>query len=130
MEMEKRLGEMIGVRFGKKISSRLKAEAEAEGISVSEKVREIVEKHYQRECTRESLPALENALRKIVDRHVERLAGLCVHAGIAAGTSAWLVRSILKKEYGADTTPEIWAQAVTRAKENLKRGTMEERKEE
>jgi len=130
MEMEKRLGEIATVRFNKKISSRLKAEAEAEGITVSEKVRDIVEKHYRQECTRESLPEVEEALRRIIDRHVERLAGLSVHAGIAAGTSAWLVRSLLKKEFGSKVISKLWTESISKSKQNLRRGTMEEQKGE
>lgn len=125
MTARARLSESVAVRFNLDIYSRLQADAQAENISMSEVVRQIVEQHYQKQGAELGLPVIEEALRRVLVPHVDRLAGLSAHAGIAAGMSAWLSRRLLKELTEVDTG-DVWVKVHALSKENLKRGAMAE----
>lgn len=124
-----RLSEELKLRFTPAIMTKLKAKAEEEGVAVAELGREIITNYLQNEDIKEVLPEIRDAVRQAIKKDIDRLAGLCVHAGIAAGTAAWLSRSVLKQLTELDIE-EVWPEAVARSKNNLKCGTMLEAGEE
>jgi predicted DNA-binding protein len=87
MKLPPRLDERITIRLKKETFSILKNEAERENITPVEKIREILEDYIQTENAKDGVPEIEKALKKVLQPYVDRLAGLSVHSGIAAGTS-------------------------------------------
>ncbi|MHB1127970.1 MAG: hypothetical protein ACYC2T_13650 [Bacillota bacterium] len=110
----------VAVMLDTPVFARLWAEAMAEGISVAEVVRRIIDERIRDESARLGAPVVEDAMRRVIESHVDRLAGLVAHAGIAAGTSAWLVKALVNLLTQVDPD-EAWDQAVTRAKTGLRR---------
>jgi len=118
--MEPRLSEQVSVRFDKPTFIKLSVAAAAERITIAEQVRRIVQAHYREESARMGMPVVEEAFRRVIEPHIEELAGLITHTGIAAGTSAWLAKALVNLLTQVDPD-EAWDQAVARAKTGLRR---------
>jgi len=125
--MEPRLNRQVTVKLEKPVFARLWAIAAQEGISVAEVVRQIVDEHFREESARMGTPVVEDAMRRVTEPHVDKLAGLITYAGLAAATSAWLGKALLNLLTDVDPN-EVWDQAMARAKTSLRR-TMEETEE-
>lgn len=125
--MEPRLTHQVNVKFDKPGFAKLCAEAQSQGITVAELVRQMVEERLQGESARMGAPVVEDAVRRVTEPHVDRLAGLITYAGLAAATSAWLGKALLNLLTDVDPN-EVWDQAMARAKTSLRR-TMEETEE-
>ncbi|KUO52347.1 MAG: hypothetical protein APF76_04745 [Desulfitibacter sp. BRH_c19] len=120
-----RLSEIVKVRLTRETFIKVKKEAEKQDTTASELTRDIIENFFKTENAKDSIPEIEDAFRRVLQPYIDRLAGLTVHAGIAAGTSAWLNRAVLKMVANQDVdTIDAWNQAVAKSKANLKRGKM------
>lgn len=117
---EERLNRQVKVRFDTPTFARIWADAEANGVTIAETVRRIVEDFYKYQSARVGAAVVADVLRDVIEPHVDRLAGMLAHAGIAAGTSAWLVRALVNLLTQVDPD-EAWEQAVARAKTGLRR---------
>jgi hypothetical protein len=115
--MEPRLSEQVSVRFDKPTFIKLSVAAAAERITIAEQVRRIVQAHYREESARMGMPVVEEAIRRVIEPHIE---GLITHTGVAAGTSAWLAKALVNLLTQIDPD-EAWDQAVARAKAGLRR---------
>lgn len=65
-------------------------------------------------------PVVEDAVRRVMEPHIDKLAGLIAHAGIAAGTAAWLSKALVNLLTRVDPD-DAWDHAVARAKTALRR---------
>jgi len=110
----------VAVMLDTPVFAKLWAEAQAEGVSVAEVVRRIIDDRVRGESARLGAPVVEDTVRRVIEPHVDRLAGLIAHAGIAAGTSAWLAKALVNLLTQVDPD-EAWDQAVARAKTGLRR---------
>ncbi|TDA70302.1 MAG: hypothetical protein D9V47_01815 [Clostridia bacterium] len=71
------------------------AEAQAGGVSVAEVVRRIIDERIRGDSARLGVLVVEDAVRRVMEPHVDRLAGMLAHAGVAAGAAAWLARALV-----------------------------------
>jgi len=110
----------VAVMLDMPVFTRLWAEAQAEGVSVAEVVRRIIDERIRGESARLGVPVVENAVRRVIKPHVDQLAGMLAHAGIAACTSAWLGRALVNLLTQVEPD-EAWEQAVAQAKTGLRR---------
>ncbi|TDA67848.1 MAG: hypothetical protein D9V47_10085 [Clostridia bacterium] len=110
----------VAVMVDTPVFARLWAEAQAEGVSVAEVVRRIIDERIRGDSARLGVPVVEDAVRRVMEPHVDRLAGMLAHAGVAAGTAAWLARALVNLLTQVDPD-EAWEQAVARAKTGLRR---------
>lgn len=118
--MRPRLSEQVSVRFDKVVFVKLSAAAAAENTTIAEQIRWIVEKHFSNESAELGVNTVETALRRVIEPHIDQLAGLVTNACISAGTSAWLAKAIINLLTQVDPD-EAWEQAVGRAKVGLRR---------
>lgn len=119
-----RLSERISFRATPELYSLVKTEAEKEAISLGEQTRRIVEQHYAKQVAATGIPEIERALRRILEPYIDSLASLTAHAGVAAGTSAWIAQALATQLLEYEPV-ELWTQAVLKSKENVRRLTME-----
>lgn len=119
----------VAVMLDTPVFARLWAEAHAEGVSVAEVVRRIIDERIRGDSARLGVPVVEDAVRRVIEPHVDRLAGLVAHAGVAAGTSAWLAKALVNLLTQVDPD-DAWDQAVARAKTGLRRSMRAEEDED
>lgn len=118
--MTAKLEGKITAKVSRQVYAELQAQARVQGLTMSELVRNILDEHLRNEAARLGAPVVEDAIRRVIEPHVDQLAGMLAHAGIAAGTAAWLNRALVNLL--TDVNPgEAWDQAVARAKAGLRR---------
>lgn len=122
--MEPRLSHQVSVRFDKPMFAKLWAASTAEGITVAEQVRRIVEAYFRGESARVGAPVVEDAIRRVMEPHIDRLAGMIAHNGVAAGTAAWLAKALVNLLTEVDPD-DAWDQAMARAKAGVRRSMKE-----
>lgn len=110
----------VAVMLDMPVFSRLWADAQAEGISVAEVVRRIIDERIRGDSAHLGVPVVEDAVRRVIEPHVDRLAGMLAHTGVAAGTAAWLAKALVNLLTQVDPD-DAWDQAVARAKTGLRR---------
>lgn len=69
------------------------------------------------------MEVVENALKRVMNPYIDRLAELSAHSAVAAGMSAWLTRSLMKELTNVDTE-DAWEKSYALSSVCLKRGTM------
>lgn len=122
--MQPRLNRQVNVRFNTTVYTKLLTEAETQGISIAEVVRRIVEEYMRSESARQGYPVVEDAVRRVIEPHVEKLAGMIAHNGVAAGTAAWLAKALVNLLTEVDPD-DAWDQAMARAKAGVRRSMKE-----
>lgn len=120
----KRLEEMIGYRLSSEAYAKLKAEAEAKDTTPSELTRHIVEQYLRLSSAKYGIAEIEQAVRKVTQKGFERLIGITVHGAIAAGMTAYILRSYLEDAKNIDLD---WNSFYADAATALKEGTMKEK---
>lgn len=124
IENNARLGPKKTIRFRKETIKKLELDAKKNNESVSQIVRNIVEDYYSKEAADAGLEVVEDALKRVINPYIDRLAELSAHSAVAAGMSAWLTRSLMKELTNVDTE-DAWEKSYALSSACLKRGTME-----
>lgn len=118
--MTAKLEEKITAKVSRQVYAELQAKAQVQGLTSSELVRNILDEYLRNEAARLGVPVVEDAIRRVVEPHVDQLAGMLAHAGIAAGTATLLNRVLVNLL--TDVNPdEAWDRTVARAKAGLHR---------
>lgn len=110
----------IAVALPRETYMLLKAEAETEGVSIPEVVRQIIHQHQTDRAAKIGAYVVEDAVRRVINPHIDQLASLIAHTAIASGTSAWLVRALLNLTTDVNTQ-DAWDQAVVESRASLRR---------
>ncbi|TDA65764.1 MAG: hypothetical protein D9V47_01085 [Clostridia bacterium] len=118
--MTAKLEGKITAKVSRQVYAELQTQARVQGLTMSELVRNILDEHLRNEAARLGVPVVEDAIRRVIEPHVDQLAGMLAHAGIAAGTAAWLNKALVNLLKDVDPD-EAWDQAVARAKAGLRR---------
>ena len=86
--MNTKLEEKITAKVSRQVYAEPQAQARVQGLTIGELVRDILDildEHLRNEAARLGLPVVENAIRRVIEPHVDQLAGMLAHVGIAAG---------------------------------------------
>lgn len=118
-----RLSKRVTTRYSKDIYDKIESDAKKNDMRISEYIRKIVEDHYLKESADAGLEVVEDALKRVMNPYIDRLAELSAHSAVAAGMSAWLTRSLMKELTNVDTE-DAWEKSYALSSVCLKRGTM------
>ncbi len=110
--------EPLQVRLAAIDRDALRSEAAAKGTTLAEVVRQAIREHLSRQTLARSLPLLDQALGK----HIDRLAGLIAKAFVAADMANWQARALIAALVPDQEPHAVMQEARTRALTDLRRG--------
>jgi len=82
-----RLEENLSLKVSREVFIKLQTEAELNKTTLSKVVRRIIDQHFENQSARIGTAVVEDAVRRVIEPHVDQLAGLITYSGLAAATS-------------------------------------------